>query len=123
MRRACLLNGVSGLCLTKLDVMDSLETIRVCVAYELDGERIERPPLGADAFGRCLPVYEDMPGWRARTAGVTRLEDLPAAARDYIARLETLVETPVHLVSTGPERSENIVVEWPFGDAEAVIGS
>ena len=114
-RRACLLNGVTGLCLTKLDVMDSLETIRVCVAYEFDGERLDHPPLGADALARCVPVYEALPGWRSATAGVTRKEDLPGAARDYIARLESLVEVPVHLVSTGPERAENVVVEWPFG--------
>ena len=114
-RRACLLNGVSGLCLTKLDVMDELESIDICTSYELDGERLDHPPLGADALARCRPRYETMPGWRSSTAGVTSLEDLPAAAREYIERLERLVEVPVHLVSTGPERAENVVIRWPFG--------
>ena len=114
-RRACLLNGVTGICLTKLDVMDTLDTIRVCTAYELDGERVEVPPLGAEGWGRCVPVYERLPGWRANTAGVTSLEGLPDAARDYVRRLEALVETPIHMVSTGPERSENVVIRQPFG--------
>ena len=114
-RRACLLNGVSGICLTKLDVMDTLETIRVCTAYELDGQRAEVPPLGAEGWGRCVPVYEELPGWRANTAGVTSLEDLPEAARGYVRRLEELVDTPIHVVSTGPERSENVVIRQPFG--------
>ena len=114
-RRACLVNGVGGICLTKLDVMDTLETIRICTGYELDGERVDVPPLGAEAWERCVPVYEALPGWRANTAGVTELEALPEAARAYVERLETLVETPIHVVSTGPERSENVVIRQPFG--------
>ena len=114
-RRSCILNGVTGICLTKLDVMDTLETVRICTAYELDGERVDVPPLGAEAWERCTPVYEELPGWRETTAGTTSLEALPAAARAYVERLEALVETPVHLVSTGPERSENVVIRQPFG--------
>lgn len=114
-RRASLLNGVTGICLTKLDVMDTLETIDICVAYELDGKQIDHPPIGADEFARCSPVYETMPGWKSSTAGATEITALPQPAQDYIARLEELAGVPVHLVSTGPERNENVVINWPFG--------
>ncbi|MFK7856922.1 MAG: adenylosuccinate synthase [Granulosicoccus sp.] len=114
-RRASLLNGVTGLCLTKLDVMDTLESIDICVAYELDGKQIDHPPIGADEFARCSPIYETMPGWKSSTAGVTEIKELPQAAQNYIARLEELAAVPVHLVSTGPERNENVVINWPFG--------
>jgi len=113
-RRASLLSGVTGICLTKLDVMDTLETIQICVAYDLDGERLDHPPIGADEFSRCKPVYEAVPGWQANTAGVTEMSELPQQARDYIARLEELTGVPIHLVSTGPERTENVVIHWPF---------
>jgi len=115
-RRAAILNGVTGICLTKLDVMDTLETLKICVAYELDGQKIDHPPIGADEFARCIPVYESMPGWQSSTAGATQLSGLPRPAQDYIARLEALAGVPVHLVSTGPERNENVVINWPYGD-------
>lgn len=114
-RRAAILNGITGICLTKLDVMDTLESINICVAYELDGKQIDHPPIGADDFSRCVPVYETMPGWQANTAGTTQMQELPEAAQAYIKRLELLTEVPVHLVSTGPERNENVVIRWPFG--------
>jgi len=114
-RRACLLNGVSGICLTKLDVMDELAQLSICIGYELDGETVDHPPLGAEGWARCVPVYETLPGWQRSTRGVTQASDLPGQARDYISRLESLVETPIHLVSTGPERDENIVFQRPFG--------
>jgi len=117
-KRASLLSGVTGICLTKLDVMDTLETIQICVAYDLDGERVEYPPIGADDFARCTPIYESIPGWMSNTAGVTELSELPAKAQSYIARLEELTGVPIHLVSTGPERTENVVIKWPF-DSEA----
>ncbi|MFK7858028.1 MAG: adenylosuccinate synthase [Granulosicoccus sp.] len=113
-RRACMLNGVTGICLTKLDVMDSLESISICIAYELDGQRIDHPPIGADDFDRCVPVYESMPGWQTNTAGATELSQLPEAAQAYIKRLQELSGAPVHLVSTGPERNENVVIRWPY---------
>lgn len=115
-RRAAILNGVTGICLTKLDVMDTLETLRIAVAYRLNGELIDHPPIGADDFAKCEPVYEDMPGWQSTTAGLTQMSALPTAAQNYIARLEELTGVAVHLVSTGPERTENVVIEWPFGD-------
>ena len=114
-RRAAILNGITGICLTKLDVMDTLKEISICVAYELDGRRIDHPPIGADEFSRCEPVYESMPGWQANTAGATEMEQLPEAAQSYIKRLENLTGVPVHLVSTGPERTENVVIQWPYG--------
>lgn len=113
-RRAALLNGVDGLCLTKLDVMDTLDSISVCVAYELDGKRIDHPPVGSDQLIRCKPIYEQVPGWQANTAGISSMNELPAAAREYIGWLESLTEVPVHLVSTGPERTQNIVIRWPY---------
>lgn len=113
-KRACLLNGVTGLCLTKLDVMDTLKTVRICVAYELDGQQLDHPPIGADDLARCKPVYEDMPGWQAATAGATDANALPQAALDYIKRLEELVGLPAHIVSTGPERNETVVQVHPF---------
>lgn len=113
-RRAAILNGVTGLCLTKLDVMDTLQTISICVAYELDGQQIDHPPIGADLLARCQPVYEQMPGWGSNTAGATSMDELPEAARQYIARLEELTGVAVHLVSTGPERSQNVVIQWPY---------
>ena len=113
-RRACLLNGVTGLCLTKLDVMDNLKNIKICTAYRFDGELMDYPPLGSDAVALCEAVYEEMPGWQANTAGVTELEVLPEAALRYIKRLEELVGVPVHLISTGPERNQTIIVQAPF---------
>ncbi len=113
-KRACIINGVTGICVTKLDVMDQLKTVKICTAYKLDGQQIDVPPLGADALALCEPVFEEMPGWQAQTAGATEYQDLPAAAKAYLARLEELVGVPVHMISTGPERNENVVVELPF---------
>jgi len=113
-RRACLINGVTGLCLTKLDCMDTLETISICTGYELDGEMVDYPPLGADDLARCKPVYEQMPGWQSPTAGVTSMDELPAAAVAYVRRLEELVGLPAHIVSTGPERNQNVINVHPF---------
>lgn len=114
LRRTCMINGVTGLCLTKLDVMDTLETVRICTAYELDGQIIDHPPIGADDLARCKPVYEDMPGWQARTEGSTSMDELPAAAVAYIRRLEELIGLPAHIVSTGPERNQNVINVHPF---------
>jgi len=113
-RRTCLLSGVTGICLTKLDVMDGLAELSICTGYELDGEVVDHPPLGAEGWARCVPVYETVPGWRSSTRGVTDAQRLPPEARNYIERLQELVETPIHLVSTGPERDENIVFQQPF---------
>jgi len=113
-KRTCMINGVSGLCLTKLDVMDGLKTVRICTAYELDGNTIDHPPIGADELARCKPVYEEMPGWQSETAGTTSIDKLPEAAVRYIRRLEALVGLPAHIVSTGPERNQNVINVHPF---------
>tara|TARA_B100000676_G_scaffold307571_1_gene366365 strand:- start:4791 stop:6086 length:1296 start_codon:yes stop_codon:yes gene_type:complete len=114
LRHAVRLNGVSGLAITKLDVLDGLETVRIAVAYEVDGNTRMRPPAGADAWARCTPVYEDMPGWSEATAGLTRIEDLPDNARAYLARLAQLIGAPVDIISTGPERDETIILRHPY---------
>lgn len=111
LRRACQVNSISGLCLTKLDVLDGLETIRICVAYTDDnGEACES---SAD-FSTLTPVYEDMPGWTESTFGAKSLDSLPAAALNYIKRIEELLDTPIDIISTGPERNETIVLRHPF---------
>jgi adenylosuccinate synthase len=115
LRRAFAVNSVSGLCITKLDVLDGLETIRICTAYELDGQLLETPPLGAEDLERVTPKYIDMPGWKESTAGALTLDDLPQAARDYLKRIEELGERPIDIVSTGADRAQTMVLKHPFG--------
>ena len=115
LRRAVINNSISGLCVTKLDVLDEMETIRVCVGYTRDGERLDRAPVGAEALADCQPIYEDIPGWNTSTVGISDYAQLPAAAKAYLNRVEELVETPVALISTGPDRKHTIVLEHPLG--------
>ena len=115
LRRSIVNSSVSGLCVTKLDVLDGLETVRICVGYEIDGEPIKGVPVLVDRFADCKPVYEDMPGWTDSTVGLTAYEDLPQNAQDYLARIEELVETPVDIISTGPDRDQTIIKRHPFG--------
>ena len=114
-RRTVLINGVTGICLTKLDVMDGLDTVRICTGYRYNGDVIQAPPTGAEALALCEPVYEDMPGWHESTEGATDLKNLPEAAINYVKRIEALVGAPVHIISTGPERNQNVIVKDPFG--------
>ena len=114
LRRMVRLNGVSGFCVTKLDVMDGFDEIKICTKYRLDGELIDAPPLDADAWAALEPVYETFPGWNDSSRGATRMQDLPANAQSYLAAMEDLCGAPVHIVSTGPERSENIILKYPF---------
>jgi len=114
LKRSIANSSVTGLCITKLDVLDGLETVRICTGYELDGEVISGLPLIIDRFADCQPVYEDMPGWSESTVGVTRYDDLPGAARDYISRIENIAGIPVDIVSTGPGREQTIVRRHPF---------
>jgi len=114
LRRAAQINSVSGLCITKLDVLDGLDTIRICVGYKYDGVEKLVPPDGAEAFANCEPVYVDMPGWRDTTYGVKRYEDLPANAVAYLKRIEEVVEVPIDVISTGPDRDETMVLRHPF---------
>ncbi len=114
LRRSVQLSGVDGLCITKLDVLDGLPGIRICTGYTVDGAPAELVPTGADAVARCVPVYETLPGWSASTVGARRMEDLPAAARAYLDRIETLSGVPIAMVSTGPDRDETILRHHPF---------
>jgi adenylosuccinate synthase len=114
LRRSIINSSVSGLCVTKLDVLDELETIQICVAYEIDGQPIAGLPVFMDRFADCVPVYEERPGWQTSTVGVTRFEDLPVNARDYLARIEELAGVPVDIISTGPGREQTIIKQHPF---------
>ena len=114
LKRSCQINGISGLCVTKLDVLDGLDELKLCVGYELDGERIDMLPVGADEIERCKPIYETMEGWKDSTVGVTEFDDLPVNARLYLQRIEHLVGAPVDIVSTGPDRKETILLRHPF---------
>ncbi len=114
LRRSIRLNSVSGLCVTKLDVLDGIDTIRICVGYRTGDEIRDLPPMEAESYDDCVPVYEDMPGWKTSTVGITRHDELPENARAYLRRIEEIVETPIDIISTGPDRSETIVLSDPF---------
>ncbi|WP_431688234.1 adenylosuccinate synthase [Hahella sp. NBU794] len=115
LRHAIQINSVSGICLTKLDVLDGLDVVKVCVGYRTaDGVEITRPPIDCEAFGEVEPVYEELPGWKESTFGVKRVEDLPKNAQDYIAFLEKQIEAPIDVISTGPDRNETIILRHPF---------
>lgn len=115
MRRAVQLNSISGLCLTKLDVLDGLEEVKICTGYELpNGEVVDLPPLSAEDYEQVKPVYETMKGWDTPTIGATQHEQLPAEALAFIARIEALLEIPVDIISTGPDRAETITLRHPF---------
>ena len=114
LKRSIQINGVSGLCVTKLDVLDGMETLQIGVGYRVAGEYIDILPVGAEELAECEPVYEEVPGWTQSTLGVRRLEDLPQAARDYLVRIEAVCGVPVDLISTGAERDDTIVRRHPF---------
>lgn len=114
LKRSLDVNSVTGLCITKLDVLDGLETVKICTSYLLDGAEIEAPPIGADALARCEPRYLELPGWSESTIGVSAYEDLPANARSYLETIERLSERPIDLISTGPDRVETLVRRHPF---------
>lgn len=115
-RQTCATSGVKGIALTKLDVLDGFETLKICVAYDLDGERLDYLPTAADQQARCTPIYEEMPGWAASTEGARSWADLPGEAVKYVRRIEELIECPVALLSTSPERDDTILVTDPFAD-------
>ena len=116
LRRAAQINSLTGLCITKLDVLDGMETLKLCTSYKYDGENLEFPPLGADAIEKCEPVYEEMPGWTESTEGVRDYDSLPENAKKYLKRMEEIVGVPVDIISTGPERDETIILNHPFGE-------
>lgn len=116
LRRSVIHSSISGLCITKLDVLDGLDSIRICTGYRAAGGGIsEVPPLLVAGFGEVEPVYEEMPGWKGTTFGVTDEADLPAEARAYLARIEALVGVPIDVISTGPDRDQTILRRHPFG--------
>ncbi len=115
LKRSNEINSVTGMCITKLDVLDGLETIKIATAYKYHGEIIETPPIGAEAFDVCDAVYEEFPGWSESTAGARSIDDLSKNAQNYLQAVEELAGTPIHIVSTGADRSDSIIIEQPFG--------
>ena len=115
LRRSLQVNSVTGMCITKLDVLDGMKTVKICVAYRLDGREIDTPPVGADLFEKCEPVLVEMPGWSESTVGTRSMDKLPQAARDYLSRVEELCGgVPIDIISTGPDREETLIRRHPF---------
>jgi adenylosuccinate synthase len=114
LKRSIQINGITGLCVTKLDVLDGMETVRIATGYKLDGEVCDILPVGSEALSGCEPIYEEWAGWKESTVGVARFEDLPANAQTYLNRMEELCGVPIDIVSTGPDRKETIVRRHPF---------
>ena len=114
LKRSILINGISGLCLTKLDVLDGLSEIRMCTGYELHGEKVDILPLDADEIVNCVPVYETFPGWTETTFGVTSWDALPLNARRYLERVQEFIGAPIDMVSTGPDRDHTILLRHPY---------
>jgi adenylosuccinate synthase len=114
LRRSIVHSSCSSLCVTKLDVLDGLDTIRVCVGYRIDGAVVRTPPLLSEQFGDCEAVYEDLPGWKDSSVGITLYQDLPHNAQRYLERLEVLLGVPIDIVSTGPDREQTVVRKHPF---------
>jgi adenylosuccinate synthase len=114
LKRSAQVNGLTGLCITKLDVLDGLPELKLCTGYELDGEIIDILPAGADEISRCKPIYETLPGWTESSVGKTRYEDLPVNAQRYLDRIQETTGVPVHVVSTSPDRDHTILLHHPF---------
>jgi adenylosuccinate synthase len=114
LKRSIIINGISGLCITKLDVLDRLAEIKVCVGYELGGRRIDILPLDADDIAACAPIYDTFPGWADSTFGVTRWDQLPLNARRYLERVQEFIGAPIDMVSTGPDREHTILLRHPY---------
>jgi len=114
LRRAMDINSISGLCMTKLDVLDGLESVKICTGYQLDGQVLDVPPVNTDDFARCTPMLETLPGWQESTFGLKRHNELPVNARAYLKRIEEVLETPVDIISTGPDREQTMILRHPF---------
>jgi adenylosuccinate synthase len=115
LKRSIIINGVTGLCITKLDVLDGIDELQLCTGYMLDGKRIDLLPMGSEEVTRCEPIYEPMPGWSGTTFGAQSWDALPPEARAYLHRIEEICEIPIDVISTGPERDETILRRHPFG--------
>ena len=116
MRQTCAISGVNGIALTKLDVLDGFKTLKICVGYEIDGTRYDHLPTAAALQDKVTPIYEEMEGWQESTQGARSWAELPAAAIKYVRRIEELIQCPVALLSTSPERDDTILVTDPFAD-------
>lgn len=114
LKRSIQLNSISGLCITKLDVLDGLQTIRICVGYRNNGKLINSPPIDTEEYSLCEPVYEDLPGWNESTNGICNYSQLPTNAKNYLQRLEEILSTPIDIISTAPDRDKTIVLRHPF---------
>lgn len=114
LKRSIQLNGVSGLCVTKLDVLDGMEKLQLCIGYQLNGKQSDILPVGAEMLAECHPIYEDIPGWQDSTIGIKEFTKLPKAAQTYLKRIEEVCETPIDVISTGAERDETILMRHPF---------
>lgn len=114
LKRSLKINSVTGICITKLDVLDGLDTLRIATSYKLDGRQLTSPPVGADLMELCDPVYIEMPGWQDSTVGLQSYDDLPEAAINYLKKIEQLAGIPIDIISTGPDRKETIVLRHPF---------
>lgn len=116
LRRSIQLNSFSGLCITKLDVLDGLPTVKVCVGYKLDGKEIKHPPIETDLFEKCEPIYQDFPGWTESTARIRNFNELPVNAQKYLLQVEELAGVPIDIISTGPDRKDTIVLRNPYDE-------
>jgi adenylosuccinate synthase len=116
LRHAIQINSVSGICLTKLDVLDGMDTVKVCIGYKTPKGEITRPPIGCDTYKDIEPVFVELPGWQESTFGITSLDQLPENARSYIRYLEEQIEAPIDIISTGPDRVETVILRHPFGE-------
>jgi adenylosuccinate synthase len=114
LKRSAQVNGLSGLCITKLDVLDGIEELKLCTGYELDGHITDILPMGAEEISRCVPIYETLPGWSQSSVGVTKYEQLPAAAQHYLRRIEEITGVPIHMISTSPDREHTILLRNPY---------
>jgi len=114
LKRSIQINGISGLGVTKLDVLDGMETVQLAVGYRMNGTLSDILPVGAEELEGCAPVYEKMRGWKESTVGLTRLEQLPGAAQDFLKRIGDVCGVPIDLISTGPDRAQTIVLRHPF---------
>lgn len=114
LRRAMNINSITGICLTKLDVLDGLDSVKICTGYRCDGEEMDVPPVSTIKYAKCEPIYEEMPGWSESTVGITDYDALPQNAKNYIKRLSETVETPIDIISTGPDRDHTIVLRNPY---------
>ena len=114
LKRAVQINGVSALCITKLDVLDGLDVVRVATGYKVGGEVRDILPVGAESLAICEPIYEEFPGWKESTVGIKSFDALPATAQTYLKRLQDLIGAPIDVISTGPDREETIMVRDPF---------